>query len=399
MVQKSNSDLEVSNSTYINYYTMSSSPTLDSGTCSDLEASPPPLPKKKITKIKINGDFDNEQLRRKHNESLADTDSESSLSCDSLNCSDLIPMPPPLIINSFDLIPKKLKFLPSSLLKDIRDRSNKVTVDVIERPLTPEHQFNLKITKNNDCNKPYIGVLNQENVNRIFENDKFYTFHINENVNDIPDLPAIQKDNVSFAGYEDISSGTSTIRSSKGTIRGVKNRVRNGIATYLQMHHTINTKSYKDKDAGKVVLYTTSMGIIRDTYAKCANMKQILRTLLVKFEERDVFMSNELQQEIKDRMQSEYINVPQLFVDGHHIGDADFVECLNETGELRKMLKPYKCLDHLQTCELCGGYRLLPCPSCKGSKKSIFRNHFTTEFVSLRCMNCNESGLVKCYNC
>lgn len=79
-------------------------------------------------------------------------------------------------------------------------------------------------------------------------------------------------------------------------------------------------QNYKEKDAGKVVLYSTSMGIVRETYAKCANVKQILRTLLVKFEERDIFMSGEYQQEIKDRMQSMEIKVPQLFVDGQHIG-------------------------------------------------------------------------------
>lgn len=79
-------------------------------------------------------------------------------------------------------------------------------------------------------------------------------------------------------------------------------------------------QNYKEKDAGKVVIYSTTMGIVRDTYAKCSNVKQILRTLLVKFEERDVFMSTEFQQEIKDRMQSEEIKVPQLFVDGQYIG-------------------------------------------------------------------------------
>lgn len=62
------------------------------------------------------------------------------------------------------------------------------------------------------------------------------------------------------------------------------------------------------------------MGVVRETYAKCANVKQILRTLLVKFEERDVFMSTEYQNEIKNRMQSDDILVPQLFVDGQHIG-------------------------------------------------------------------------------
>lgn len=79
-------------------------------------------------------------------------------------------------------------------------------------------------------------------------------------------------------------------------------------------------QSYKEKDVGKVVLYTTSMGIIRDTYGKCANVKQILRTLLIKFEERDVFMSLEYQQEMRDRMQQETIRVPQLFVEGQLIG-------------------------------------------------------------------------------
>uniref|UniRef100_A0A1B0AHV3 Glutaredoxin domain-containing protein n=1 Tax=Glossina pallidipes TaxID=7398 RepID=A0A1B0AHV3_GLOPL len=90
---------------------------------------------------------------------------------------------------------------------------------------------------------------------------------------------------------------------------------------YSYKVHIYNNSNYKEKDSGKVVLYTTSMGIIRDTYAKCSNVKQILRTLLVKFEERDVFMSLEYQQEIKERMHSDIIKVPQLFVEGQHIGE------------------------------------------------------------------------------
>lgn len=58
-----------------------------------------------------------------------------------------------------------------------------------------------------------------------------------------------------------------------------------------------------------------------------------------------------------------------------------------------------KSMNTSYTCQICGGYRLLPCPSCSGSKKSVHRNHFTTEFVALKCMNCDEVGLVKCYNC
>ncbi|GBP39537.1 Glutaredoxin domain-containing cysteine-rich protein CG31559 [Eumeta japonica] len=62
------------------------------------------------------------------------------------------------------------------------------------------------------------------------------------------------------------------------------------------------------------------MGIVRSTYQRCMLVKKILRNLLVKYEERDVFMSTEYQDEIRDRMKSEKILVPQLFVDGQHIG-------------------------------------------------------------------------------
>uniref|UniRef100_A0A182YCU1 Uncharacterized protein n=1 Tax=Anopheles stephensi TaxID=30069 RepID=A0A182YCU1_ANOST len=253
------------------------------------------------------------------------------------------------------------------------------------------------------------GSLTTESVrSNQFESDRYYKFHINERArtdgsgepgSSSPETtPSVVDDDESFAGLKDLSNGTSTIRSNKGTVRGVKNRVRNGIATFLQMQQT-GLKNYKDKEAGKVVVYSTSMGIVRETYTKCMNVKQILRTLLVKFEEKDIFMSNEYQQEIKERMQADTINIPQVFVDGQHIGDAECIERLNESGELRKMLKPYKCLESPYMCKVCGGYRLLPCPSCGGSKKSIHRNHFTAEFVALKCMNCDEVGLVKCHNC
>lgn len=80
------------------------------------------------------------------------------------------------------------------------------------------------------------------------------------------------------------------------------------------------SQSYKEKDAGKVVLYTTTMGIVRSTYQRCNLVKKILRNLLVKYEERDVFMSTEYQDEIRDRMKSDEIRIPQLFVDGHYVG-------------------------------------------------------------------------------
>ena len=51
------------------------------------------------------------------------------------------------------------------------------------------------------------------------------------------------------------------------------------------------------------------------------------------------------------------------------------------------------------SCDTCGGYRYVPCAVCHGSKKSLRRNHFTEEFQTLRCVICDENGLVKCDKC
>lgn len=62
------------------------------------------------------------------------------------------------------------------------------------------------------------------------------------------------------------------------------------------------------------------MGIVRQTYYACMKVKQILRTHLIKYEERDLYMSVEYQTELKDRINSTVIDVPQLFIDGQLIG-------------------------------------------------------------------------------
>jgi hypothetical protein len=77
----------------------------------------------------------------------------------------------------------------------------------------------------------------------IFDTDRFYTFHLNEHASDSKDtVPGKDiEGEETFAGFRDLLQGkesSSTIRSAKGTVRGVKNRVRAGIATFLQLHDT-----------------------------------------------------------------------------------------------------------------------------------------------------------------
>jgi len=75
-----------------------------------------------------------------------------------------------------------------------------------------------------------------------FDTDRFYKFHLNEHVTEDKDTNhGDDIENETFAGYRDLLQGkdsSSTIKSAKGTIRGVKNRVRAGIATFLQQHDT-----------------------------------------------------------------------------------------------------------------------------------------------------------------
>lgn len=41
---------------------------------------------------------------------------------------------------------------------------------------------------------------------------------------------------------------------------------------------------------------------------------------MVKYEEADLFRDTELQTELRDRTDSEIVTLPQLFIDGQHIG-------------------------------------------------------------------------------
>ncbi|KAJ1526090.1 hypothetical protein ONE63_009255 [Megalurothrips usitatus] len=66
------------------------------------------------------------------------------------------------------------------------------------------------------------------------------------------------------------------------------------------------------------------MGVVRGTYQRCVRVKQILRTLLVRFDEKDVFMSREVQAELMERMRQDAIQVPQVFVEGQHVGVSSF---------------------------------------------------------------------------
>lgn len=252
---------------------VSPSDTLDSGTCSDLDitttttnaTTPPPLPTKKKNAVSvtlIGHKRDNSTSCGSQGDS--DNDNDSNLSYDSLNSGDLQPE-----LNQ-DIQIKTTNFtnnlFPQGLLKDIRDRTVKLNQPNI---FNESHQKGDEIEDKNEINlkskfrlEPLEEITEEQQpkrtlvIERTYEQrddekkpsdninidpNLFFNFHINEHV---PDEHVIPKSKTvtdeTFAGYKDLlnSDGSSTIRSAKGTVRGVKNRVRNGIATFLQINST-----------------------------------------------------------------------------------------------------------------------------------------------------------------
>lgn len=209
-------------------------------------------------------------------------------------------------------------------------------------------------------------------------------------------------DESTFAGRRDMTNPQTCqetrIISSKGTVRGYKNRVRAGICTFIKGQQS-EEWNYVQSEKGKIVVYMTSMRIVRRTHERCRTVQKILQAHLVRFEEKDLFMSKDVQKELMERTGKKDLVIPQIFVDGLHIGSSETLEMLNENGELKEILKKFEKIHINKSCKKCGGYQYVPCSVCHGSKRSIHRNHFTEEFAELRCIFCDDNGLLKCDNC
>ncbi|GAB1865520.1 Glutaredoxin domain-containing cysteine-rich protein CG31559 [Camponotus japonicus] len=432
----------------------SPSDTLDSGTCSDLDGTPPPLPKKKnaSTVILANSTHNRTGSITSSGAEVDSDDNESNISCDSLNGGDASEYRVHETTSkdeaNMDAVKKLITLSTNSIDDRIEESSNihqQISAELDRATRSPTSSISISsslsgtsslskasstprirspepmIEQNGKSTSPVVKEctyeerkqLEQERTEQeqcvdvsqnrstghkyLYEDDRYYNFHVNElrdNNKNSNGEHGVAENDESFAGYK--IHDKEAIRSAKGTVRGVKNRVRAGIATFLQ---SPTSKAYVEREKGKVVLYTTSLGIVRETFTNCMKMKQILWTNMVKYDEADLFRDTELQTELRDRIDLEVLTLPQLFVDGQHIGGVDTVERLNESGELRRILEPYQCKDACAVCTYCGGFQRLLCPVCHGSKRSVHRNEFTVEFVALKCAKCDVFGMIRCPHC
>ncbi|XP_047043646.1 uncharacterized protein At5g39865-like [Lolium rigidum] len=144
----------------------------------------------------------------------------------------------------------------------------------------------------------------------------------------------------------------------------------------------------------RVVLYFTSLRAVRPTFEACRDVRAILRGLRVGVDERDVSMDAAFLGELRALMRRDRPALPQLFVAGRLVGDADDVRALHESGELRRVVAGAPLLPPTP-CASCGGSRFSPCGACGGSHR-----RFSEKTGGFRvCTACNENGLVRCTAC
>ncbi|KAM4052764.1 glutaredoxin domain-containing cysteine-rich protein 1 [Anomaloglossus baeobatrachus] len=189
------------------------------------------------------------------------------------------------------------------------------------------------------------------------------------------------------------------ILSKNGTVRGVKHKVSAGQALFDNLAKVF--QSTTTLEYGRIVIYTTSLRVVRNTFERCEIVRKIFQNHRVKFEEKNIALNSEYGKEVDERCRwvSEMPSLPVVFIDGHYLGGAEKILSMNESGELQDLLMKIERVQHPHACASCGGFGFLPCLVCHGSKMSVFRNCFTDSFKALKCTACNENGLQRCKSC
>ncbi|CAK9263929.1 unnamed protein product [Sphagnum jensenii] len=145
----------------------------------------------------------------------------------------------------------------------------------------------------------------------------------------------------------------------------------------------------------RVVLYSTSLRGIRQTFESCNNVRMILESFNVHVDERDVSMHAGFREELKALIEKPIVSVPRVFINGYYIGGAEEVIELHEDGLLLHLVETLPVQTSRQICDCCGGIRFVPCTECSGSCKIL--THSTNKVT--RCPYCNENGLIRCTLC
>ncbi|XP_028783981.1 uncharacterized protein At5g39865-like [Neltuma alba] len=143
----------------------------------------------------------------------------------------------------------------------------------------------------------------------------------------------------------------------------------------------------------RVVVYFTSLRVVRSTFEDCRAVRSILRGFRVKMDERDLSMDSRFVMELQGIMCKTGMKLPSVFIGGRYIGGAEEVIRLHESGELKKLMEGLPAAD-CSLCDVCDGHRFVLCDVCDGSRKM-----YTLKGGFKNCAACNENGLSRCPSC
>ncbi|KAA8549448.1 hypothetical protein F0562_001132 [Nyssa sinensis] len=141
-----------------------------------------------------------------------------------------------------------------------------------------------------------------------------------------------------------------------------------------------------------IVVYFTSLRVVRSTFEDCRVVRSILRGFRVTIDERDLSMDSaflgELQRILGQENQAK-VTLPRVFIGGRYIGGAEEIRQLHEAGELKKFIERLPAAEP-GACEVCGGCRFSVCDECNGSHKC-----YSEKGGFRSCTACNENGLIR----
>lgn len=209
------------------------------------------------------------------------------------------------------------------------------------------------------------------------------------------------------------------LRSSTGDVRGRKNSVRSALGQYNandKVTPGLDERLYHAEKNKTVVLYVTSLEAVRTTFNNCTAMLKLFENLMLKVQVKDVHYEPSYFQELAERLMllqkpnadgsmppPPQVVLPQLFINGVHVGGLDKVRQMNDCGELKQATAGFDQRTKI-VCGTCGGCGFVPCAWCQGSNRSTTNNFIKDRNVHgsgqyLKCTICNKNGLQECPAC
>lgn len=129
---------------------------------------------------------------------------------------------------------------------------------------------------------------------------------------------------------------------SDGSVIGVKNRVKAGMATFQNAKALERVSPYwccwaliyiprdgrwcffftlqRQVEDGKIIVYTTSFRGVRATFEDCRYITSLFHNHRVKVEERDIYTHQHYHRELEERLGEDKVLVPQVFINGQYVG-------------------------------------------------------------------------------